>query len=321
MLRNVFGGGEYDEGVKDRVKVSAVWRKTAALLIAGLGICSGFGAGAAAFAGEQNRPGLWHVTGPNGSLDVLGSIHILAEDDIWLDPPTEAAFAGSDCLALEIDLAAIGREVIAARLRAAARYDPRSGGLRDHISDKTYRRFLGMASDLALSPESLDQFQPWLVGMILSEVAARSLGYDDEYGVDYALTTRAKALGKPVVGLESLKDQIVALSASGGESDDQLMREALDGLERQPRLTKRVAAAWRRGDMKTIDRMVTEEFADRPDDYDRLIGRRNRAWMPHLEKMLSTGRRCMVVVGAGHLVGEASLLVLLEDAGYTVTRE
>ena len=310
---------------EERSRVSIVWRAVRRFavgrLLAGLGVGCAVLAGLPAQADNLSAPGLWRVTGPKGSLHLMGSVHVLTEADNWMDTPINAAFAGSDCLALEIDLATIGPEDISASLLAAGTYGPDSGGLKDHVSPKTYRRFLRMTDELALSPESLDRYRPWLVGLIFTSVITRSLGYEDEYGVDYAFAARAQAVNKPVVGLESLNDQVAVLSDSVGESDDQVLNEVLDAVGREPRLVKVLADAWRRGDMDTIARKVDEELADYPGDYDRLIGKRNRAWMAHLEKMLETGRRCMVVVGAGHLVGEASLLTLLQNAGYAVTRE
>jgi uncharacterized protein len=291
-------------------------RLAAAGLVAGLAAWPAPG-----HADGNGAPGLWHVTGPKGSIYLMGSVHVLTEADSWMTASIDAAFKQSQCLALEIDLATIPPETISARLRAVGQYDPRAGGLKDHVSDKTYQRFLATMQDLALSPESLDSYRPWLVSLIISSVITDTLGYEDRYGVDYSFMTRAQATKMPIMGLETLDDQVAALSASDGETDDEILGEVLDSVGREPSTIKTVAEAWRRGDMETIAKKIDEELADEPMDYDRLIGRRNRHWLPELEKMLKTGRHCFVVVGAGHLVGKASLLTLLIDAGYTVTRE
>ena len=48
-----------------------------------------------------------------------------------------------------------------------------------------------------------------------------------------------------------------------------------------------------------------------------LFVERNRRWVPKIEACLD-GARCMIVVGAGHLVGADGLISLLRARGYTV---
>ena len=46
---------------------------------------------------------------------------------------------------------------------------------------------------------------------------------------------------------------------------------------------------------------------------------RNKRWVPKIETCLAAGR-CMVVVGAGHLVGADGLVDLLSRRGYRLTQ-
>ena len=301
-------------------RVSRLFRRSAnrlAILLSAL--C--FGIAPASLAADAGNPGLWQVTGPKGSLHIMGSVHVLTKSDSWMTYPINEAFSGSQCLALEIDLATIPAEEIGASLREAGQYPPDQDGLEQHVSDETYARFRDTAAKLAISSESLDRFRPWLIGLVLDSVITQALGYQDQYGVDVYFMNRAKASGLPTVGLESLEDQVKVLSESDGLTDDEALADVLDTLEKTPSLIKVLAGAWREGDMATIEKKVTEEFSDMPEDYDRLIAQRNRHWLPELEKMLNTGRNCFIVVGAAHLVGDASVLKLLKAAGYTVTRQ
>ncbi len=281
----------------------------------------GLGSGAVSFGAETESPALWKVSGPKGSLYLMGSVHVLTKADSWLTAPIEKAFSGSQCLALEIDLATISEAEIGAALRQVGQYPPDQGGLQQHVSEATYARFLEVAAKLSISPESLDRFRPWLVGLILDSTITQSLGYLDQYGVDVYFLNRAKTAGMPILGLESLQDQVKVLSDDGGETDDAILTDVVDALDKTPELITVLANAWRRGDMATIEKKVLEESADTPGGYERLIAGRNRRWLPKLKQMLDTGRHCFIVVGAGHFVGDASVLKLLKKAGYTVTRQ
>ncbi|HKJ74353.1 MAG TPA: TraB/GumN family protein [Alphaproteobacteria bacterium] len=289
-------------------------------LAVGLGGLSGVAVAPPA-AAQHAGPALWQVTGPKGSLYVMGSVHVLTESDKWMNSRIEAAFNSATCLALEIDLASITPQDIAARMQMAGLYDPKGGGLKAHVSTATYRRLMTKTAQMAVSPASLDRFRPWLVGLVLTSILTQAQGYEEQYGVDYTFMMRARAKHLPIVGLETLEDQVRVLSFDDGESDDKTLNDVLDDLDRSPGLIRKLSRAWLKGDMETIAKKVAEEFADRPKDYDRLIAQRNRKWAPELARMLKRGKHCFVVVGAGHLVGKASVLTLLKAAGYTVARQ
>ena len=54
-----------------------------------------------------------------------------------------------------------------------------------------------------------------------------------------------------------------------------------------------------------------------PADKDRLIDKRNEAWVDFLLGMLPT-TSMFIIVGAGHLTGPKGLIQQLRNAGYTV---
>jgi uncharacterized protein YbaP (TraB family) len=73
--------------------------------------------------------------------------------------------------------------------------------------------------------------------------------------------------------------------------------------------------AWRRGDADTVAHMTHDSFRDFPSFSDRLIGIRNRNWIPKIEGYLRSGETVFLVVGAGHLGGPDGLLTLLRSRG------
>ena len=59
---------------------------------------------------------------------------------------------------------------------------------------------------------------------------------------------------------------------------------------------------------------------DYPEVYHDLLVKRNNNWMPHIEKMLTDKPKEFVLVGALHLAGEDSVLTMLKNKGYTITK-
>jgi uncharacterized protein YbaP (TraB family) len=50
-------------------------------------------------------------------------------------------------------------------------------------------------------------------------------------------------------------------------------------------------AAWKRGDVEQLTRVTAQAFAEYPAFGERLLGERNRAWMPKIEGYLRSARR------------------------------
>ena len=82
-----------------------------------------------------------------------------------------------------------------------------------------------------------------------------------------------------------------------------------------------LVSAWQAGDTDALARMLTDEFDDFPELYRPLTEDRNRAWVEQLDDLLDDRDDYLVVVGALHLVGRNSVVDLLRQRGYTVTRQ
>ena len=78
--------------------------------------------------------------------------------------------------------------------------------------------------------------------------------------------------------------------------------------------------AWARGEVEALDTLNRQDLGGGDSRFDQLITQRNQRWIGQLETMLADNSNAMVIVGAGHLVGDSGVPELLEQAGYTVER-
>ena len=78
--------------------------------------------------------------------------------------------------------------------------------------------------------------------------------------------------------------------------------------------------AWREGDLDGLYILLgaDEMESEYPAIYRNLIIDRNRQWYPKIQQAMTEGTPSLVLVGALHLGGPDSLLVMFEDAGYKV---
>jgi uncharacterized protein YbaP (TraB family) len=63
--------------------------------------------------------------------------------------------------------------------------------------------------------------------------------------------------------------------------------------------------------VETLARSTRAAYTDFPAFADRVLGARNRRWVPKIENYLKSGQTYFIVVGAAHLGGGDGLLAML----------
>jgi len=138
-------------------------------------------------------------------------------------------------------------------------------------------------------------------------------------GVDAYFMQLAARDGKASEYLESLDFQINMLANMGAGEEDRLISETLETLPELEDMLKSTIKAWREGDTEQIDELVVDTFKrESPTSYDDVFTKRNQNWLPQIEAMFGDEDQEFVLVGAGHLVGDDSVIALLEAKGYKV---
>jgi len=104
----------------------------------------------------------------------------------------------------------------------------------------------------------------------------------------------------------------------GNEND--FIKRNLAELNNYNDIFKGLLTAWREGDTDTLNKVAVENMQKNdPETYKQLLKDRNNNWLPKVEAMFNNDSSEFVLVGAGHLVGQDSLLTLLENKGYSVS--
>ena len=80
-----------------------------------------------------------------------------------------------------------------------------------------------------------------------------------------------------------------------------MLEQTLAELDEAAAALDEMVVAWRNGELDSLRSELLAEFEQFPGLYETLVTKRNSAWVPALERMLSDGRRHLVVVGALHL--------------------
>ena len=271
----------------------------------------------ATHASAASRNFIWKVSGRQGAIYLVGSVHMLTKDYYPLNPALDKAFKDSDLLVEEADLG----EMLAPTSQLALLQTgmlPSDQSLDKVLSQSTYEQVSKRMNDLGLPIEPLRQFKPWALAIMLLGLEWQKAGFDPNLGLDKHFYDRAQNEGKAVQGLETLAYQLSRFDGMTMAQQDRLLADTIKGLDTEMGNVNKLADAWKAGDAPTVERIVLAELKDDPVMYQRLLVERNQNWLPKLEALLSRSGRAFVVVGAAHLVGPDGLLSVLKAKGYAV---
>lgn len=277
-------------------------------------------AGASAVA----RPPFYRIDGGGGAtLLLLGTVHFGPTVGWDLSPALDAAIADADRFVFEIDLRTVADEQVGDLLAELAVLGP-GPRLPDLVAPETVgwleRRDAELAR-LGFPRGARDGREPWYVAVALVELPIEANGYAMSAAVEQQLF--ASVGDRPVLGLETLEEQLRLLDTLPYPLQDLMLRDALIHLDESADSLGDLAQAWQRGDERALEALAREGVDLLPaldGVYDVLLGDRNRRWIGRLRTLLDDrtrrGETILVAVGALHLVGEEGLVELLREAGY-----
>jgi len=272
---------------------------------------------------EAQKHTLWKVESPTTTVYLLGSLHMLKPGHYPLAKAMEDAFADSRHLVTETNLDELETPGIRDKIMAKAIYMDGST-LKTSLSPKAYEtaeEALEELQSVGLSLKILNGFKPWFVAISIVGLKLQQLGFDPANGVDRYFFNKAKAAHMALHTLESSEFQINLLSSMSKKNQELLLLQTLRDLEITEELFVDIYEAWEVGDTGGLNQLLTESFEEYPTVYDKLITARNQNWLPQIEKYLKQDENYLVVVGAGHLVGEQGVVRMLQAKGYSVRQQ
>lgn len=280
-------------------------------------ICSFFALALLIAGPVCSETSLWRVSKGDAELFIGGTIHLLSASDYPLPEAFERVYRKADKLVLEVDLADLsGQEAQIAMMRRLHYVDGTT--LRDELSAETYAELERFCRHAGIPIESLQNLKPPLVAISLMMFELHRLNLA-EAGVDHFFSAKAQSDNKPVGALESLETQISVLEQMGRGQENELILSTLRDIQELPALLSKLKAAWRSGDLDTLDKFGIEPMrSDYPHLYRELLVNRNNAWVPKIAAMLSTPERELILVGVLHLAGQEGVLRQLCERGYVV---
>ena len=266
-----------------------------------------------------NAASVWKVSDGESSLYLGGTLHLLSASDYPLPEAFDKAFAASETLVFETDIAAMESPQFAQQMMMSMMY--RDGTtLSDVLSPATLTQLKAQLAQYGLPFEQMKALKPSLIGITLSAVEFQRLGLNVE-GVDKYFFTKGTQESKAIDWLETPMEQVNFIASMGEGKEDEMIKYTLRDLEKLPVALEQMKADWLAGDIQSMyDHSMKDFKQDYPEIYNNLLVTRNNNWMPKIVDYMKTPEAEFVLVGALHMAGEAGLIAQLEKAGYTVTK-
>lgn len=276
---------------------------------------------------EASKGFIWKVEKDGVEVHLLGSVHLGDATMYPLRDEIEEAFDQADHLVVEVNTA---QQLDAQTAQEITKIQTYTDGttLKDHVSAETYARIQAFLTDLGLETNAYDAFKPWAVYLDMVNYSAVVSGYQGGIGVDMYYLSRAQAVNKPILELESYSSQLGIFDSYSAELQELQVNEALDGIygiadatdSSEPALDVLVDL-WIRGDDAGLEELVAA-MQESPELYEKLLTNRHAGMLEKIEGYLNNEQKesYFVITGYLHMLGEDGLVTLLKEKGYTVTR-
>lgn len=271
----------------------------------------------ATFAPLAAQSSVWKVTRGENSFYLGGTCHVLRAQDLPLPPEFDRAFAASEAVYFETDIAQMQS---GAMQQVIARHGVFTDGrtLDEVLTPAAWKAVQTYAAAAGLPADQVRVFKPWMFVVLMTANELQKLGVSLE-GVDLHYFKQATEAGKRTGELEPFEQQVEFLVRLGAGHESELIVNTLEELGDMPAQLDEMLAAWRKGDVAALDRLMLADVRTRyPAVYDDLFVKRNNAWLPKIEALAKSPATEFVLVGAGHLAGRDGLLAQLRTRGYRI---
>ena len=261
-------------------------------------------------------PAIWEVSDSDSKVWLFGSVHVLPPAIAWRTPKLDDLVKQSEQVFFEADIGPLGQlAVIINGIKMG--FGQKTDWL-SSLGAEQKDKLTAAITPLGLSVDQLAAFQPWLADAMIQEKVIETLGYTPSAGVD--ATLQAELPKERKAYFETVAEQLALL---GTDPVDVQTRRLMITVDTVPTLGKEMsdmADAWSSGDVAAL----AKEMADDPTMDEgftkNLVTDRNANWLKTIEGLLADNHQDLIVVGAGHLAGDGSVVDLLAKAGFTVQR-
>ncbi len=275
---------------------------------------------ASAGAVAENHPlPMWQLNGASNRIYLLGSVHLLREQDYPIPSTIYTAYQDADTLIMELDMDDLDPAMTQALVSELGLIED-GRTLMDVMGDDLYARAEEIAAEINIPLPMFAQSEPWLAAITVEQLMLTRVGFNPNLGIETHLMGKAATDGKEILGLEEFAQQLGYLDTLSIDAQRSLLMQTLSEAKDIEPMMDGLIDAWRQGDIGFLESEMLAEMQSYPELYEALVVTRNRDWTNQIEALLDDDQNYLIVVGALHLVGEDSVPSMLRRNGREVAQ-
>lgn len=254
---------------------------------------------------------LWQVTGKGLATPsyLFGTFHLMCKSDFSAEGVLKEKLAASKQFYGEV---AMDDPTISIQLATKMMS---ANTLESMVTPDEYKRLGGNFQKITGLPLAMfNHFKPF---MALSLVTLSTISCTDRIQPETELVNIAKEHQLPILGLETIDDQINAINKEPLDSQLNDLKRILNNFDSVKTVMSDLTAVYKKRNVDSLYSFMKAAGTDGQFEQDLLI-ERNRRWIPVMENAMKD-KASFFAVGAGHLGGPEGVLELLRKRGYRVT--
>ena len=265
-------------------------------------------------------PALWLVADDDTEVYLFGTVHVLPPSLEWRTPEIDAAFDASKTVYFEADVQSGGPEM-AFLVNKLGMFAP-DESLLDLLNDEEEADLVAAVEHLKMPLASVTRAKPWFAAISMSMQQIISEGHDPESGVEMILLPEARQNGKVLRYFETVEDQLRFMAELSMDVQISFLMEGVRQIQDVPDFIEYMDDAWVNGDIDALEALLlADQTMTAPELHEAMLAGRNRRWTGELSTLMYEEEGTFfVAVGAAHLMGDDSVVTMLQQNGFTAER-
>jgi uncharacterized protein YbaP (TraB family) len=156
-----------------------------------------------------------------------------------------------------------------------------------------------------------------MVAMTITSMGLVKMGFNPNYGIDKYFLDRAVGK-KEIAELEGLEFQVKLFDGMSKEENDKFVLSSILEVDQMEKEMDKLINAWIDGDVQGLETFFTDNIQKYPELknlYKKMLDGRNERMVEKIVTYLKSGKKYLIVVGAGHMVGKKGIVQLLKNKG------
>lgn len=277
----------------------------------------------------EPSPALWKLSDEDTTIYIFGTFHALPSGFRWRTPlldrviaeTEEVVFESRDEEAAPDDQPSV-EEIRLMQLMITYRSEQ---PLSERIAERNRAKLVRLADLAGIPREQIEHAPPIMTMFAIAVASSQAEGSRGELGVESVIEAEFRANGRPISAIEDPIAVLSNLLAIDQADMIAMIDDALDewdgcGLVDAEGVDWSSEHSWAQG------RLDGTELAEMLEDpffkafYDVLLVDRNRAWTDWLAERMARPGNLLLAVGAGHIEGPDSVILMLEQRGLVAER-